>query len=76
MTPIEFRVDPEGEVFALFPTIPGSPGCCTAYQHVGQHSSATYSLCIEMSRPATAKEFAPLLAELRQIGYNDLEVLA
>jgi len=65
-----FRVDHEGTVYALFPHIEGSPGCCTAYQHIGQHCSATYQLCIRMSRPARPSEYKELATELRRIGYK------
>ena len=43
---------------------------CTSYQHIGQHSGADYGLCIRNSRPATRREAAPLLTELRRIGYR------
>ena len=43
---------------------------CTSYQHVGQHSSADYQHCIRQSRPATRREAASLLTELRRIGYK------
>lgn len=71
-TPIIFRKDPPsegGECFALFPTLPGSPGFCTTYQHVGQHSSADYASCIRRSRPASRAERRELSKELRRIGY-------
>jgi len=60
------------DVFALFPTIPSDihGRYCTSYQHIGQHGGADYHGCIASSRPATAEEAAPLLAELRTIGYN------
>jgi acyl-CoA thioesterase len=72
---IVFRVDKtrngNGEVFALFPH-----DCCnhngnvTSYQHVGQHSSANYKHCLEMSKPATPEQYADLLKELESIGYE------
>jgi len=72
-----FRVDlvnAGGEVFALFPEDPASidGNLCTSYQHIGQHGAADYDFCIARSRQASAAERAPLLAELRQIGYTDL----
>ncbi len=33
-----FRVDNEGTVYALFPYVEGSPGCCTAY-HISTSGS-------------------------------------
>lgn len=60
----------DNDIFALFPFIPATDTCVTCYQHVGQHCAAHYTGCIAQSRPATAEEAAPLLAELRKIGYN------
>ena len=42
----------------------------TPYEHFGQHGPADYTGCIKITRQATVKEAAPLLAELRQIGYK------
>lgn len=72
--PVVIRVwksDPD-DVFALFPTDPADNygRYCTSYQHVGQHGSADYHHCIRNSRPATRREAATLLAELRRIGYR------
>ena len=64
------RVDNEGTVYAPFPYVEGSPGCCTAYQHIWQHCSADYQLCIQMSRPAKLTEYKDLATELRRIGYG------
>ena len=72
-TPVVFRVgQQEGEVFALFPTLPADdPGSlCEAYESIGQHGAAHYSHCIQSSRPATPDEYAPLAAELERIGYS------
>ena len=77
MTPVIFRKDHPaggGDVFALFPTIEGSPGHCTCYQHVGQHGSADYNRCIYTSTLATPEEYADLLAELVDYGYDDLKI--
>jgi hypothetical protein len=62
----------DSDVFALFPELPAdnAGNLCTSYQHIGQHSGADYHGCIGNSRPATAEEAAPLLEELRRIGYN------
>jgi hypothetical protein len=63
------------DVYALFPEIPGTrdPSTCQCYQHDGQHSNADYAGCVRRSRPATPREYAALLAELRRIGY-DVEI--
>ena len=70
--PVVIRVwkSNNSDVFALFPTIPAFGHYVTSYQHVGQHASADYNLCLSKSRPATEAEAAPLLEELRQRGYN------
>jgi len=67
-----FRIDHDNIVFALFPEIPGTndPLTCSCYEHIGQHHSAHYDLCIRTSRPATRAQYAPLASELRSIGYN------
>jgi len=71
-TVVIFRVDREGIVFALFPELPADNHgvYCTCFQHVGQHGSADYHLCVAESRPATPAEYADLEAELRQRGYE------
>ena len=74
-TVVIFRMDREGNVFALFPEEPADNHgfYCTCYQHVGQHCAADYYLCIAESRATIPAEYADLEAELRQRGY-DLEV--
>lgn len=71
-TPVVFRVwKREGGVLALFPTLPADIGgfLCSSYEHVGQHGSADYFLCIQSTRLATPGEYEPLRAELERIGY-------
>ncbi len=74
LTPVVFRVwnrNPH-DVLALFPTLAADNQgyFCDSYEHVGQHSAADYQSCIKVTRLATKKESAPLLAELRRIGYK------
>ena len=69
-TPVVFRKWSDGEIIALFPTIPDTPQFCSSYMHVGQHSGAHYSGVIQSTEPATPQEYADLLAELESIGYN------
>ncbi len=72
-SPVVFRVGlREGEVFALFPTLPSDiyGHFCTCYEHVGQHSSADYHGCIRTSRPTKGREAAYLIRELKQRGYR------
>jgi len=75
-TIVIFRVDRGGEVLALFPGIlathAGLVGC---YTHIGQHGQADYNGCIRDSRPASPREYSPLLNELiNSMGYHDLVV--
>ena len=61
------------DILALFPAEKGSnkPGSCMSYEHVGQHGSADYKYCIDITKPATPDEYKDLFNELRdQIGYN------
>jgi len=70
-TKVLFRMF-KGEVLALFPRIAGTVGKawhCSSYAHIGQHGAADVSIILD-SRPATRKEYRPLAAELRRIGYR------
>lgn len=72
-----FRADRAGQfkghVTAVFPELPGTSAYdMTCYAHVGQHSSCTKEW-YATTRPATYEEYAPLLAELVQIGYNPIQ---
>jgi hypothetical protein len=62
-------------IIALFPEIPADVyGMhCTSYEHIGQHGAADYQHVIQNTNPALPREYADLLAELREIGYDDLE---
>jgi hypothetical protein len=76
--PIErviFRVWPDtevyyGKVIALLPDIEATPGMCMMYEHVGQHGEGDPRHVVSKTRLATPEEYAPLLKELRDIGYN------
>lgn len=73
---VVFRADRIG-VFALFPFLPGTnnPSTCMAYAAIGQHYHATCVAVVRKSWPATRKQYAPLLKELRRIGYKNIRVL-
>ena len=75
-TVVIFRKWPDGEILALFPGEPhdAARGLCISYQHIGQHSGADYAGCMASTKRATAAEYAPLLKELRQIGYDNLQI--
>jgi hypothetical protein len=62
-----------GGVIAFFPDQPDGP-YLTSYEHIGQHGRASYPN--PQTELATPEEYAPLLAELRSIGYTDLKIVA
>ena len=69
-TDVIFRKDKDS-VFALFPYLIATvDGNVTGYAHFGQHFSADYNHCIMTSKPAQAEEYADLMAELEEVGYN------
>ena len=69
-TKVIFRKFPEGDVIALFPEEKADNQYhCASYQHIGQHSPASVALCHQLEK-ATPPEFAPLKAELEQLGYD------
>ena len=61
----------KGEIIALFPYhVETLEGLVMSYQHIGQHGSADYIFCIQMTVPAKAEEYQSLKEELEYIGYN------
>lgn len=77
MTPVIFKRFKDGDIIALFPAMAGDSNpykTCGSYQHIGQHSAASVDLARELKH-ATPEEYAPLLAELRRIGYDDLKIM-
>ncbi len=72
---VVFRKFKDGDIIALFPELEAGAnqkGECMSYMHIGQHSGAAYALVYD-TKPAKKEEYADLLAELEDIGYN-LEV--
>lgn len=71
------RKYPDGQIIALFPDVPwsGRQGEITSYMHLGQHGAADYHHVVATTKPATKKESAGLLNELRQVGYNNIRVI-
>lgn len=66
---VVFRVFKDGgDVIAFFPKQVHPNGLVTSYQHVGQHSLASYPH--DGTRAAIPVEYADLYAELRSIGYK------
>jgi hypothetical protein len=73
-TKVIFRHDraKSGEVVALFPALAGTynPGTCSAYVHLGQHTSADLFGTVRSTRLAKPSEYRELARELRRIGYR------
>lgn len=61
-----------GAIIAFFPDKPDGP-YLMSYAHIGQHGLASYPH--PQTEPATPEEYAPLLAELRSIGYSNLKIV-
>ena len=76
MTRVIFRKFKEdNEIIALFPDeIANEHNECWSYMHIGQHSPADYNGVIRSTKPAAEDEYAPLLEELKYVGYDDLKV--
>lgn len=77
-TRVIFRKYPNGEIIALFPdeSWDGSNRWwyVSSYMHNGQHGGANYPGVMHDTKPAKASEYAPLLNELQEMGYNYLEI--
>lgn len=70
-TKVIFRKFKDGDIIALMPwIISDHRGNCESYMHIGQHGGADYFGLLSITKLATKKEYAPLAAELRSIGYN------
>lgn len=73
VTPVVFRKWPKkegGDILALFPTMEEKEYHVLSYEHIGQHGSANFNLCIQNTKAAKPEEYADLKAELEQIGYK------
>jgi len=69
-----WRKAPYG-VIALFPENEADGGGgCLSYEHIGQHCGADYQYVIGATVAAAPEVYAPLLKELQQIGYDNLQV--
>ena len=68
---VVFRIYPDGEVLALLPEyIANNNGDVMSYMHNGQHGAADFDGVFEETREATKEEYADLLKEMTDIGYN------
>jgi hypothetical protein len=71
ITEVTFRKFKDGQVIALLPhEVSDYDGNITSYMHIGQHSSATYNHVVSMTKLATPRDYADLLAEMESLGYN------
>lgn len=72
ITDVMFRYDTTDKtIFAVLPhQVDTLNGDVVTYQHVGQHSTGDYNVCLQQSRPATETEYADLKAEMDSLGYN------
>ena len=70
--PIIFRVDKNNNVFAIFPTIPGTSDASTStiYDQSGGHTSGDVFMCIRTSRPASLEQYQQMYEHLLSIGYK------
>lgn len=70
-TKVIFRKFKDGDVIALFPTLPGTSNVytCMSYMRVGQHCPANISVYNGGTVLANESEYAPLAKELESIGY-------
>lgn len=65
-----------GDIIALFPEQTNRNDYTIAsYMHIGQHSNADYDSVISQTIPAKEGEYVNLLTELKNIGYEDLQIM-
>lgn len=76
-TPVIFRFDPEyNEVIAFSPhTYEPERSCYEigCYTHIGQHGFADIAYYLK-TKKATPEQYAPLLSELIEIGYDNIQI--
>lgn len=73
VTPVVFRKwlkSEGGGILALFPTQEEHNYLIGSYEHIGQHGSADYHLCMQRTTPTKPEEYADLKAELEGLGYK------
>ena len=70
-TPVIFRKFKDGDVIAIFPTLPGTnnPNTCGSYQHIGQHGACSLDI-VSITKLAQWEDYADLYRELQSIGYS------
>ena len=75
MTKVFFRKECTGEILAVFPETWYNNYFWGCYAHYGQHSDCMPEYVRDSTTPAKPQEYADLLAELRRIGYDNLQIL-
>ena len=66
-----FRKEKGGDILAVFPyLIADIENNMTGYAHIGQHGPISYEYYLTTKRAKSPAEYADLLAEIKQIGYN------
>ena len=74
MTKVIFRKEKDGGILAVFPIYWDYRYNLMCYAHIGQHGGCSLEYYREDTKPAKSEDYAPLLEELRAIGYDDLQV--
>lgn len=75
MTKVIFRKwKDNGDIIAFFPDVDWGRGLIGSYMLLDQHAGTSYQQCLRDTVPASPEEYADLLAELKQIGYDDLVI--
>lgn len=65
-----------GDIIAVFPDMKCDVrGGLNSYMHLGQHCACSADIVL-WTDPATEAEYGDLLQELRNVGYDDLKVVA
>ena len=70
MVNVVFRKEKDGSILAVFEGHWSvSKRELATYSHIGQHGPCSYDYYIKRTTPATPEEYAPLLNELKGVGY-------
>ena len=81
-TDVAFVIETDDEYRDVLAVMPGVAGTnyfrrdCTSYAHMGQHSACHFDYIREKCVGANPNEYADLLAELKRIGYDDIEIIS
>lgn len=65
-----------GDIIALFPHLPGTndPTTMSCYQHLGQHGAMGERAVAPLTVTAVPSEYGNLLAELKRVGYDEIDI--